>query len=40
MIVLGIDVLTFLLIAPGVAGAILLLMPGNKQIVRWTALAL
>ncbi|MBI1282047.1 MAG: NADH-quinone oxidoreductase subunit M [Anaerolineaceae bacterium] len=40
MTVLGIDVLTFLLIAPGVAGAIVLLMPGNKQIVRWTTLAL
>ncbi len=40
MTALGIDILTFLLIAPGVAGAILLLMPGNKQIVRWTALAL
>ena len=40
MTVFGIDVLTFLLIAPGVAGVILLLMPGNKQIVRWVALAL
>lgn len=40
MTVLGIDVLTFLLIAPAVAGVILLLMPGSKQIVRWTALVL
>lgn len=40
MTVFGIDVLTFLLIAPGVAGVIVLLMPGNKQIVRWATLAL
>ncbi|MCA0455787.1 MAG: NADH-quinone oxidoreductase subunit M [Chloroflexi bacterium] len=40
MAVFGIDVLTFLLLATGVAGAIVLLLPNNKQIVRWTALGL
>lgn len=40
MAVFGIDVLTFLLLATGIAGVIVLLLPGNKQIVRWGALGL
>ncbi|MBL8161029.1 MAG: NuoM family protein [Anaerolineae bacterium] len=38
--ILGIDVLTFLVIAPALAALIVLLMPGSKVIVRWTALGL
>jgi NADH-quinone oxidoreductase subunit M len=39
MAIFGIDILTFLLIAPAVAAVIVLLIPGNqKQVVRWVAL--
>jgi NADH-quinone oxidoreductase subunit M len=38
--ILGIDVLTFLVIAPALAALIILLMPGSKVIVRWAALGL
>jgi len=34
-----IDVLTFLLFAPTVAAAIVLILPGGKQVARWSALA-
>lgn len=40
MQILGIDVLTFLVIAPALAAVILLLLPNNKVLVRWAALAL
>ncbi|MGQ9908112.1 MAG: complex I subunit 4 family protein [Candidatus Flexifilum sp.] len=40
MFVLGIDVLLFLIVAPVVSGVILLLLPQNKALARWTALAL
>jgi NADH-quinone oxidoreductase subunit M len=41
MSILGIDVLTFLLIAPTVSAFILLIIPGNqKQVAKWAALAL
>jgi NADH-quinone oxidoreductase subunit M len=36
--VLNIDLLTFLLVAPAVSGLILLLLPNNDNIQRWTAL--
>ncbi|MEZ4670464.1 MAG: NADH-quinone oxidoreductase subunit M [Anaerolineae bacterium] len=37
--IFGIDILTFVLFAPMVAGAIVLVLPGGKQVARWTALA-
>jgi NADH-quinone oxidoreductase subunit M len=40
MAILGIDVLSFLIFAPAVAAFILLLLPNNKTLVRWAALAL
>lgn len=40
MFFLGIDVLSFLVIAPAVAGVILLLLPQNKALARIVALAL
>jgi NADH-quinone oxidoreductase subunit M len=41
MQILGIDVLSFLVVAPAIAAAIVLLIPGgNKQVVRYAALAL
>jgi NADH-quinone oxidoreductase subunit M len=36
--ILGIDVLSFLVIAPTIAAVILLLLPNNKALVRWVAL--
>ncbi|MBL8154093.1 MAG: NuoM family protein [Anaerolineae bacterium] len=39
--IFGIDILTFLVIAPAVGAALVLMMPGNqKTLVRWTALAI
>ncbi len=40
MQILGIDVLTFLVIAPALSAVILLLLPNNKVLVRWAALGL
>jgi len=40
MAILGIDVLTFLVIAPILSAVIMLLLPNNKSVVRWAALAL
>ncbi len=40
MQIFGIDILTFLLIAPTVSGVILMLMPANQKVItRWVALA-
>jgi NADH-quinone oxidoreductase subunit M len=39
--IFGIDILTFLVIAPSVGAALVMMMPGNqKRLVRWTALAI
>ncbi len=38
MTVIGIDVLGFLVVAPAIAALILLLLPQNKTVARWTAL--
>lgn len=40
MTILGIDVLSFLVIAPTIAALIMLLLPNNKALVRWVALSL
>ncbi len=40
MTILGIDVLSFLVVAPAIAAAIVLMLPGGKQVARYGALAL
>ncbi|HEX2907237.1 MAG TPA: hypothetical protein VHO69_10285, partial [Phototrophicaceae bacterium] len=40
MAIFGIDVLTFLVVAPAVAAVIVLLLPKQAEIARWSALAL
>jgi len=39
MTILGIDILSFLVFAPAIAAAIVLVLPGGKQIARYAALA-
>ncbi|MEL6527683.1 MAG: hypothetical protein AAFQ07_18430, partial [Chloroflexota bacterium] len=40
MDILGIDILTFLILAPALGGLLVASLPANKWIARWTALGI